>query len=386
MKVAIVSYGHLDSIIPQSKALSDHASVDLFMIFAMNKLRESVLSLEDKGVTTGFQNEETTSNILGNNIEEFIDNRFTAHFFVYQNLKLKSMTNFKLSRQLAKKLREYDVVHFNGQDGTLLQLMPLLIGVKKVFTVHDFVRHTGEGKKNLMDRFNPWLINSGKQVVIQNKEDYNRLVADDPNQDHIHFVPFGPLDIFQAFDTNEDQGLPESELLFFGRISEYKGIEYLLDALEILEKKGKKIQTLIAGSGGYDFGKKRIEGKDYIQLINRFIGNDELTEMIKKTNIVVCPYTDASQSGVAMTSYVFNKPVIASAVGGFPDVVKEGVTGWLVPPKNAESLAVAIENAMADRPALRQSEQNIKNMKERGAFSWNEIGKALHKVYLQQLK
>lgn len=386
MKVAIVSYGHLDSIIPQSKALSDHASVDLFMIFAMNKLRESVLSLEGKDVSTGFQDDKTTSNILGPGIEKFIDNRFKPHFFVYQNLKLKSMTNLKLSRQLAKKLREYDVVHFNGQDGTLLQLMPLLIGVKKVFTIHDFVRHTGEGKKSLMDRFNPWLINSGKQVVIQNKEDYNRLVADDPNQDHIHFVPFGPLDIFQAFDTDHDMGLPESELLFFGRISKYKGIEYLLDALEILENKGKRINTLIAGSGAYDFGKKRIEGKAHIQVMNRFIGNDELTEIIKKTNIVVCPYTDASQSGVVMTSYVFNKPVIASAVGGFPDVVKEGITGWLVPPKNAEKLAFAIEYALSDRPALRQSEQNIKNIKVRGVFSWNEIGKSLHKVYLQQVK
>ena len=386
MKVAIVSYGHLDSIIPQSKALSGHANVALFMIFAMNKLRESVLSLEGENVVPGFQNAEVTSNILGTDIENFIEGRFQPHFFVYQNLKLKSMANFRLSRQLSKELRKYDIVHFNGQDGTLLQLLPLLLGIKKIFTVHDFVRHTGEGKKNLMDRFNPWLVNSGKHLVIQNKEDFNRLTDDDPNQTHIHFVPFGPLDIFEAFESKNDMGLPHSELLFFGRISEYKGIEYLLEALEIIEAKGKKINTLIAGSGDYDFGKEKIKNKKHITLINRFIGNDELVELIQKTTLVVCPYTDASQSGVAMTSYVFNKPVIATAVGGFPDVVKEGVTGWLVPPKNAKKLAVAIEHAMDNRPALRQAGQNIMNLKERGDFSWREIGKSLYNVYETILK
>jgi starch synthase len=64
---------------------------------------------------------------------------------------------------------------------------------------------------------------------------------------------------------------------------------------------------------------------------------------------VAVPYTRAYQSGVVLTAYAFQRPVVASAVGGLPEQVVDGVTGWLVPPADPAALAKALTVALGDR-------------------------------------
>ena len=78
----------------------------------------------------------------------------------------------------------------------------------------------------------------------------------------------------------------------------------------------------MAGGGKFHFDVSEYEALDYIGIRNRFIPDDEMVALIKNCAFMVCPYTDATQSGVIMSAFAFNKPVIATDVGGLPEMVK----------------------------------------------------------------
>ena len=77
--------------------------------------------------------------------------------------------------------------------------------------------------------------------------------------------------------------------MFFGRISPYKGIEYLLDSIRELFNNGIILKTIIAGSGDIYFKNGDLE-KIGVKLINRYIPNEELVALIEGTKIIICPY------------------------------------------------------------------------------------------------
>ena len=98
--------------------------------------------------------------------------------------------------------------------------------------------------------------------------------------------------------------------------------------------------------------------------------------------VIVCPYTDASQSGVVLTAYAFGKPVVATRVGGLPEYVEDGVTGLLVPPRNPQALAEALVRLLRDPDTQRTLSQGIRHNE---ALSWESIIKRTISVYEQVL-
>ena len=72
-------------------------------------------------------------------------------------------------------------------------------------------------------------------------------------------------------------------------------------------------------------------------IINTYISDEEVTELFTISDVIVLPYISATQSGIIPIAYAFKKPVIASNVGAISEVVDDGITGILVPPKNVEA-------------------------------------------------
>jgi glycosyltransferase involved in cell wall biosynthesis len=83
-------------------------------------------------------------------------------------------------------------------------------------------------------------------------------------------------------------------------------------------------------------------------MLNRYIPNEELYTLISNAKFIICPYLDATQSGVLMTSFALGVPVIASDVGSFPEFVIDGFNGFLVAPGNVEDLSEKIIMALKD--------------------------------------
>jgi glycosyltransferase involved in cell wall biosynthesis len=388
MKLAIVSFGHADSIMHYAKTLSAFYDVELIFVFALNKKKESVLNFENENLHTGFLEDLQAERILGKSLLNFAGDSYKIRFFINYNLKVRSLKNIKLAKVFANYLNVFDVIHFNGMDATLILHNFFLKNNRKVFTIHDVKLHSGEGggkSINFPERFVKWQINSKYQVLIQNRIDFEEIIKKYPDKKNkINFIPFKCLSIFKSF-IKTDSAEHKSDVLFFGRISPYKGLKYLVEAMEIVRKTFPDARLLIAGSGNIESDLPEEKRNDNIKIYNRYITNEEMAGIISNTKIVVCPYTDATQSGVVMTSFAFGKPVIASSVGGFPDVIENKVTGMLVPPADVKALSDAIISFLSDESKLREMSENIKEKCDNGDLSWKSIAEDAKQVYEKTL-
>jgi glycosyltransferase involved in cell wall biosynthesis len=160
-------------------------------------------------------------------------------------------------------------------------------------------------------------------------------------------------------------------ILFFGFIRKYKGLDILLEAMNILKQRSSNIKLLIAG----EFYEDRklyddIIEKDQLQsntiLRTNFINDSEVKYYLSAADFVIQPYRNATQSGVTPLAYHFEKPMLVTTVGGLPSLVPDGKVGLIAEP-NAESIAAKIEELynIGEEyflPHLR---------KEKQKYSWN---------------
>jgi glycosyltransferase involved in cell wall biosynthesis len=100
--------------------------------------------------------------------------------------------------------------------------------------------------------------------------------------------------------------------------------------------------------------------------------------LIKEAKLIVCPYIDATQSGVLMTAFALHKPVIASSVGAFAEHIKNDVNGLLVKPSNSNELAKSIIYALQNNHYL-HLEQNLLN--DNQANQWHKNSLLLMEAY-----
>ena len=92
---------------------------------------------------------------------------------------------------------------------------------------------------------------------------------------------------------------------------------------------------------------------------------------------MVCPYTDATQSGVIMSAFAFNKPVIATNVGGLPEMVKHNSYGLIIQEKDINALADNIIQLWTDKNRLQQFTEEIAKDYAHGDFSWHKIAEKI---------
>jgi glycosyltransferase involved in cell wall biosynthesis len=316
--------------------------------------------------------------MIPKNIQRYLGGLNNLSIFVFYNLKLLSINNIYLAMKLAWKIRKYDVIHLNGINGIFPFMLLLLWRKKKIFSIHDIQPHSGEVKsKKFVEKLVDYLCKSKYPIIIMNKYDYESCLRKYKRNSKFYYIPLGLSEIYTYYKPTK---LVPSDVLFFGRIAEYKGLKYLIDALRILKDSGYQFSTLIAGDGKYGFDESEC-AQVGITVMNKRISNEELADIIMGTKIVVCPYLDATQSGVLMTAFAFDKPVIASDVGSFRDVLKENTHGLLVQPKDAKALAQAIIKIIENPELMDDFIQNIKarvNLKE---YEWEEIAKKTLLLY-----
>jgi len=153
----------------------------------------------------------------------------------------------------------------------------------------------------------------------------------------------------------------ERLILFFGRIWEYKGLEYLIRAEPLISARLPDVRILIAGEGE-DFSRytRMMVHPDRFVVHNEYISEERAAEYFRRASVVVLPYIEASQSGVIPIAYSAGKPVVATTVGGLPEMVDDGSTGYLVAPRDATQLADALTRLLLDKPLRRQMGTNGK--------------------------
>jgi glycosyltransferase involved in cell wall biosynthesis len=261
-------------------------------------------------------------------------------------------------------------------------LLRRMTKAKIIFLCHNVLPH----EASLFDRV---LIKIGFAFVdaflVQSNEDRRNLHRIKKNALSA-FNPLPTYDVFKrgemsAVRAREKLGVEGRVILFFGLIRAYKGLNILLEAFA---RSLEEMQaTLLIVGEFYEDPKpylslmERLSIRDRIILVDRYVPNEEVETYFTACDVVVLPYLSATQSAIVQIAFGFEKPVIVTRVGGLPDVVEHGVTGYLVPPGDAESLAGAIVKfySIGDSVAF---EKNIRAAKDK--FSWRRCVEKLHEL------
>ncbi len=200
---------------------------------------------------------------------------------------------------------------------------------------------------------------------------------------------FAAHPIYNNFGTSIDKGAARSilgisedrVLLFFGYVRRYKGLHVLLDAINALPA-SLPVRLLVVGEFYDDEAayRARVEAlglSSRVTIVSEYIPNAKVRDYFSAADVVVLPYISATQSGIAQIAYNFDKPIIATDVGGLAETVKDGMTGFVVPPENPDAIADAIRRFYEPGTEARL----VKGVqREKLKYSWDTLVDAIEQL------
>ncbi len=265
-----------------------------------------------------------------------------------------------------------------------LLLMRFMGRQNVVFVCHNVFPH----ERFPMDKFLTRLVlKNSSHFIVHAKEEAKELERIKPNPDYI-VTPHPTYNAFRFEGMSRERAQEklhiapdEKILLFFGYVREYKGLKYLLHAMPQICREEEKVKLWVVGEFGADREDylaliRELGMEDRVQINDAYTPDREVEKYFAAADLVVLPYISATQSGIVQIAYGFVKPVIVTNVGGLPDVVEDGKTGYIVEPENSEAIAEAVIRFFGENQADRMAE-NIE--KEAYRFSWERMGEVVER-------
>ena len=241
-----------------------------------------------------------------------------------------------------------DVIHFQHGHLWFNFVLPWLRSYPLVITIHNPRHHAGDrASRKTPQRLMDFGFRRADRVIVHG-ETLKREVVNELGipASKVHVVPhiaFGQVAAAAPLETGEKR------VLFFGRIWKYKGLEYLIRAQPAITRAMPDAKIVIAGQGDdFEPYRRMMPEPDRFEIHNRYITATERHELFRSSTVVVLPYIEATQSGVIPFAYSYAKPVVATHVGAIPEAVDDGITGILIPPRDAAALADAVIGLLRD--------------------------------------
>lgn len=295
---------------------------------------------------------------------------------------------------LAKRIERWkpDVIHILVEDYVwMLMLSFLLRRSPIVTTVHDVVLHPGDRSSAKAPRFLVRLLARQSTAVVVHG---NTLASDAERhlgiaRRQIFVFPHPPLTDYANIAAHGGVSSPVKDafnILFFGRIYKYKGLEYLLRAAPDIKRTVPNARFIVAGRGDdlavYDNLVPRFE---WFSIQNRYIPRLEAAALFANADLVVLPYVEASQSGILMIAIAFGLPVVATDTGEIAETVRSNEIGLIVPPRDAGALARAITTLAHDAEMRMRFSANAKRALA-GPLSGALLAERLRNIYSNVLQ
>lgn len=349
--VYYTSTSFLDVIIETIQSIKHQVKLHVVIEIAQSSKNSTIINvgeLENKATI------EKPEKLLGKakweELKPYFEGVASVEFVVQKNKRAFSFETLKTAFRLGKYLKKYkaDVIHFDSISTCAIGLY-LYARTKKVFiAIHDPAPHSGEAS---------WREKVPKKIFFALAKGFFFYSAFAESQFKNNFakintplytVKLQPYTFVKTYLTKPN--VEPDYVLFFGRLSYYKGIDILLKAIPEVLKKIPQQKFIIAGKPDYDFKLDETlfqNVKANISLVEKFLTTEELVHLIQAAQFVVCPYRDATQSGVVMTTFAVGKPVVATNVGSFSEYINDDVNGLLSDPTSesiAEKIIYALEN------------------------------------------
>jgi len=273
--------------------------------------------------------------------------------------------------------------------GTVLRMVRRNKSVKVICISDNIIPH----EKRPFDRlFTRYFIRAVDAFIVMSKsvgEELRQFSRTLP----FRYVPHPVYDNYGAQASREESlaqlQLPREKnyLLYFGFIREYKGLDILLEALADPRLKNLPLHLLIAGEFYSDEARYRqlivdLGLEDRVSLHDRYIPQSDVRYYFGAADLVVQPYRSATQSGISQLAYHFDKPMVVTNVGGLPEIVDHGQSGYVVE-VSPKAVAEAILDYFSEN---RKSafEEGVRKAKYR--FSWANMVQTIEDLVVRLRK
>lgn len=239
--------------------------------------------------------------------------------------------------------------------------------------------------------FTTYFVNSCDGFITMSKTVLNDIAkfSSTPNKaysPHPMYETYGP--VVTKEEARKKLGLDPKDkiVLFFGLIRHYKGLDLLMEAMAHPELKKQNVKLLIAGEFYEDKQPylDLIESKhlqDQVILHDTFIANDEVRYYFCAADLVAQTYRNATNSGVTMVGYYYEKPMLVTKVGGLAEIVPDNTCGYVV----ETSVPQISEKIIAYFATNKEQEFTAHVKQEKKKYEWAEFIRVLTELYRKTL-
>lgn len=298
---------------------------------------------------------------------------------------------FKLAEHLPDMLRfrsqaDADVTHYQWLTVPSLDARLLPARRPRVMTAH-YVLPPRPSRRRLASARRAF---GAMDAVIAHSEHGARRLCETVGlqPDRVRVIHHGAFDYLTRLPKEkplaaELEGAEGPVILFFGLLRPYKGLDTLLEAFRQIEG----AELWIAGNPRMDVEPLRrlaAETPGRVRFLTRFISDAEIPALMRRADVLVLPYRDAEHSGVLYTGLAFGKPLVLSAVGGFPELAASGAA-HLVPPEDPAALAAALSELVDDEVARRRLGEAAARAAA-GSYSWDAAAQQTLALYRELLE
>ncbi len=211
-------------------------------------------------------------------------------------------------------------------------------GIRCLLLCINVYDHDGGGVRNYLTRA---VLGRGEMMIVHSEDERRELhCINGTAVIRSHLLPLFRYEPSQATDRTQTLNL-----LFFGFVRPYKGLDLLLKAMGLVKDLNLKLKVVGEfwhGTGEYLELIRQLDIADSVEMIDCYVSDSDMSNFFAESDVVVLPYRTSKTSGVIATSYGYGKPVLATDVGGFHEVVKDRLTGRLIPPLSVPDLVDGI--------------------------------------------
>ena len=370
-------------------------------IFVHRLMREVSNQGHDVHILAPYTGGKTEFNLEGVHVEKFnyfypkryqrlagrsgmIDN-VKEGFFV--KLQFLSFIFFNVINS-CRKLNDVDIVHVQWPIPNGLGALFL----KKLYKI-DYINTIYGEEVYLSKRYHTMpiiklLVNSSSKTIPISSATLKACLDEGVQKDKLERIPFGvDTNFFRPIKVDKDK--KTFQILTVGYLIERKGFKYLIEAMKEILRKHENVKLKIVGSGPLEKPIKKLIKELKLESTIEIISNvpdTGLLELYNLSDLFVLPSmvdTEGNTEGlgvVLLEAMACKLPVIGSNIGGIPDIVHDGVNGFLVPEKDSEKISTAITKLIENDEMRENFAINGYEM-VKGYYSWELIAKEYINIY-----
>lgn len=322
--------------------------------------------------------------------KESVEQGFYVHRIGFPKIRFLRIVVFWLKALLLLKRLNSDIVHAQS---TLMGIVGFL--AKKLLEKPYIIYWRGS------ESYLPWLFKEPISKLILRAADAALALTEDMKTEmqkicsrDVNVIPNGiDLESFEDLPIKEAirgrLGLNNDDnlILFVGTFRPVKGLRYLIQAMNIIKQKGTSMRLMLVGYGKErDYLKSLIEGlnlEGYVAFAGKVL-NEKVPQYMAAADILVLPSLSEGFPVTILEAMASGLPIVATRVGGLPEIIKDEKNGFLVEPANPEQIADKVLTLLAD-VSLRQkmSETNRNKVQQ---YSWQNTVGQLEAIYRRVLK